>query len=323
MMKKVTLAATIVVLAFALFRSMFFTVDETQCAIVTTFGKPVRTIASAGANWKLPAPVQSVLYFDKRLQVFDPRPVETFTLDRKNLVVDNFACWEIAEPQLFLAKVGSFAGAENSLGALLSSEMSAELGKHELSDLLSTEAEEIKLDAIVDAVTGRCAETAERDYGMRVIRTGIKRINLPPENKQSVYERMRAEREQKARAYRAEGQEQAAIIRAETDLERRQILAAAYKEAQTLKGEGDAEAMRIYAEAYEQAPEFYRFMRTLSSYKDILKQDTTLVLSADSDLLGLLSDFDPEAIVPRTTEPQGEPQEPPLPPAEVGEPINE
>ena len=180
---------------------------------------------------------------------------------------------------------------------LLGSESSTELGQHALSDLLSTDPEEIKLAAIVETVTERCARAAEKDYGIRVLDTGIKRINLPPENKESVYERMRAEREQKAREYRAEGQEQATIIRAKTDLEKRQLLAAAYKEAQAKKGEGDAEALRIYADAYEQAPAFYKFMRTLASYKALLKADTTVLMSSDSELLRLLTDFDPAAIL--------------------------
>jgi modulator of FtsH protease HflC len=295
-MKRLVTLLTLGLVAFAILRSSFFMVDETNYAIVTTFGKPVRTITEAGPGWKLPAPFQSVLLFDKRLQIFDPRPTETFTKDKKNLVVDSFACWRIAEPQVFLSKAGSISGAENSLAALLASEMSSELGKHELSDLLSINPEDVKLDRIVGAVTERCAETAGKDYGIRVVRTGIKRINLPPENKQSVYERMRAEREQKAREYRAEGQKEATIIRARTDLEKRQILSAAYKEAQTLKGEGDAEALRIYAEACDQAPDFYRFIRTLTAYKEILNRDTTLVLSADSDLMRLLTDFDADTV---------------------------
>ncbi len=316
-MKKFVTLLTAGILVFAMVRSAFFMVDETEYAIVTTFGKPVRTIETAGPNWKFPSPIQSVLRFDKRLQIFDPRATETFTLDRKNLVVDSFALWEVAEPQRFLAKVGSFAGAENSLAVLLASEMSAELGRHELSDLLSTEEADIKLDEIVERVTARCTQTADTDYGIRIVRTGIKRINLPPENKESVYLRMRAEREQKARAYRAEGQEQATIIRAKTDMERREILAAAYKEAQTLKGEGDAAALRIYADAYEQAPAFYKFMRTLDAYKAILKRDTTMVLSTDSELLRLLTDFEAGRVaadvVPRDAAPAEDAAVPQLP----------
>lgn len=276
----------------ALIRSVFFMVNETQYAIATTFGKPVRTITDAGLYVKWPNPIQAVQYFDNRLQIFDPQPSEAFTLDRKNLVVDAFLLWEIEEPLRFLSKVGSITGAESSLAALLTSEISAELGKHELSDLLSAETEEIKMGEIIDIVTVRCATAAEKDYGIRVISAGVKRLNLPPENKESVYERMRAERDQKAREYRAEGQEQATVIRAKTDLEKRQILAEAYQEAQTTKGEGDAEALKIYSEAYAEDPRFYKFMRTLDSYKNILKSDTTVLMSSDAELMKLLLDFD-------------------------------
>jgi len=235
-MKRLVTLVIVVTVLVTLLRSVFFVVSETEYVIATTFGKPVRTIMDAGLYAKWPSPIQSVQYFDNRLQIFDPQPTEAFTLDRKNLVIDAFLLWEIEEPLRFLSKVGSIVGAESSLAALLTSEISAELGQHELSNLLSVEAEAIKMDEIMDTVTNRCADAAEKDYGIRVIRAGIKRINLPPENKESVYERMRAEREQKAREYRAEGQEQATVIRAKTDLEKRQILAEAYQEAQVTKG---------------------------------------------------------------------------------------
>jgi modulator of FtsH protease HflC len=296
MKRLVTLVIVVAVLVTVL-RSVFFVVSETEYVIATTFGKPVRTIMDAGLYAKWPSPIQSVQYFDNRLQIFDPQPTEAFTLDRKNLVIDAFLLWEIEEPLRFLSKVGSIVGAESSLAALLTSEISAELGQHELSNLLSVEAEAIKMDEIMDTVTNRCADAAEKDYGIRVIRAGIKRINLPPENKESVYERMRAEREQKAREYRAEGQEQATVIRAKTDLEKRQILAEAYQQAQVTKGEGDAEALRIYADAYGEDPAFYKFMRTLDSYKNILKSDTTVLMSSDSELMKLLLDFDSSTIL--------------------------
>lgn len=314
--RKILVVVTVLAVLAAAARSSFFAVDETQFAIVTTFGKPVRTIAAPGPNLKWPAPFQSVLFFDKRLQIFDPRPNEMFTLDRKNLVVDSYVCWRIADPMRFLTKVASPAGAENSLAVVLSSELSSELGKHELSDLFSTNAQEVKLEAIMAAVTERCAAVAEKDYGVKVACVGIKRVNLPKENKESVYERMRAEREQKAREYRAEGQEEATIIRAKTDLEKRQILSEAYKEAQTLKGEGDAEALRIYAAAYDQAPEFYQFMRTMKAYEDVLDTDTTVVLSADSAFLRLLTDFDPATVaVTKSPEPASIEPVVPEPPA--------
>lgn len=286
--------AGVVALALLGFLSLF-TVDETEYAIVTTLGKPVKTIVEPGLYWKLPPPAQTVLRFDNRLQVFDPRPTENFTLDRKNLVVDSYACWQIADPNRFLEKTQTMAGAENSLAVLVASQLSAELGAHELSAVVSVEEEEVQLDAIMAAVTERCREIALKDYGIEVADVGIKRVNLPEENKQSVYQRMRAEREQKAKEYRAEGEEQAMIIRADTDKQQREILSVAYKEAQEIKGEGEAEAIRLYAAAYSQDPEFYKFMRTLTAYEKILTKDTTLVMSSESEFLKILSDFDSTA----------------------------
>ncbi len=295
-MKRIIPIAMLLVVVLTVLSTACFTVDETQFAIVTTFGKPVRTITTPGLNFKWPSPVQSVLRFDKRVQIFDPRPNENFTLDRKNLVIDTFACWRIAKPEIFLKKMGTIAGAENNLAALVSSQISSELGKHELSDILSIDPEKVQLDEMMNTVTQACRTAARQDYGIEVIDVRIKRINLPDENKESVYKRMRAERDQKAKEYRATGKEQAMSIQAKTDLEKRSILSEAYKKAQQIKGEGDAEAVRIYNEAYNKDKRFYEFMRTLESYKKILTNDTTLVMSADTNLLKMLSNFEPDEI---------------------------
>ncbi len=305
-MKRALLIIAILLLAGLVLRSSVFTVDETQYAIVTTFGKPGAPITEPGFQWKLPAPAQTVLRFDKRLQVFDPRPSENLTLDRKNLVVDSFACWRIADAHRFLVKVGTAAGAENSLAMLVASELSAELGKHELSDLVSVNEDEVKLTEIMDAVTARCRDAALEDYGIEVVDVRIKRINLPYENKEAVYERMRAERDQKAKEYRAAGEEQATIIRAKTESEKRAILSEAYKEAQRIKGEGDAQAIEIQSRAFSQDPEFYKFMRTLSSYEKVLGTNTTMVMSSQAEFLRLLTEFDPADLAAKTSAPTGD-----------------
>ena len=320
-MKRTLWILILLVVLGLMLRSMVFTVDMTQYAIVTRFGAPIRTLMDAGLYWKLPTPAETVIRFDRRLQIFDPQPTENFTLDRKNLVVDSFACWRIPENQeavaKFLRKVGTMAGAENSLAVLVASELGTELGKHDLTELVSVNEDEVKLTEIMAAVTERCRVAALGDYGIDVLDVRIKRINLPYENKRSVYERMRAEREQKAKEYRAEGEEQATKIRADTDFEKRQILSNAYKEAQRIKGEGDAEAIRIYAEAYDADPEFYKFMRTLASYRKILNEQTTLVLSSDSDLLKLLTDFESHAGPQKAV---ARPRKPPEKPRKVGAP---
>ena len=140
-------------------------------------------------------------------------------------------------------------------------------------DLLSTSADESALDR----------------YGIAVLDVRFKRLNLPEQNKQSVYARMRAERERIARQYRAEGEEQALKIRADAERQREEILSAAYKQAEAIKGEGDAGATRIYGHAYSRNPNFYKLVRTLEAYKKILDDRTTAILSSDSELLRLLT----------------------------------
>jgi len=292
-MKRYIITAAAVGIPLLIAVTCLFSVNETEYAIVTTFGRPTRVVLEPGLNLKLPSPIQIVLRLDKRLQLFDAQPSEYLTQDRKNLVVDSYACWRIEDPQQFLVKVGTVAGAENSLRMILASELNSELGKYELSDLLSEIPEQVKLGEITSTVRNRCRTAASSDYGIEVVDVGIRRLNLPYQNKESVYERMRAEREQKAKQYRAEGEEQATAIRSKTEFEKRSILSQAYKEAQAIKGRGDAEALRIYAAAYRENPDFYEFFRTLSAYGKILGKDTTVVMSADNNLLKLLTDFDP------------------------------
>ena len=142
---------------------------------------------------------------------------------------------------------------------------------------------------MLDALSTRADLTALEQYGIRVVDVRIKRLNLPEQNKQSVFARMRAERERIAMQYRAEGEEQALVIRANADREKEVILSAAYKDAEKIRGEGDAEATRIYGQAYSQNPRFYKLVRTLDSYKKVLDDKTTIILNSDSALLKVLT----------------------------------
>lgn len=142
---------------------------------------------------------------------------------------------------------------------------------------------------MLDLLTSDADRAAVAQYGIRVIDVRIKRLNLPEQNKQSVFARMRAERERIALQYRAEGEEQALTIRANAEREKEEILSAAYREAEKIRGEGDAEATRIYGKAYSKNPEFYKLIRTLESYKKVLDDKTTIILSSDSQLLKVLT----------------------------------
>lgn len=264
----------------------FFPVRETEFVLVTQFGRPVRTITDAGLHTKWP--FQTAIYFDRRLRVYNPRPSEFLTRDKKNVVMENYVVWRIEDPERFVETVGDAIAAEMRLHDIIWSGLSAALGTHDLDSLVSTEPDRVETSAVLDQLTSAAGRAALEQYGINVVDVRIKRLNLPDQNKQSVYARMRAERERIARQYRAEGEEQALSIRAEADRQREEILSAAYKQAESMRGQGDAESTRIYGQAYSRNPGFYKLLRTLESYRKVMDDKTTAILSSDSELLKIM-----------------------------------
>jgi len=264
----------------------FFSVRETEFALITQFGKPVRTVTDAGLHVKWF--FQSATYFDRRLRVYDPRPSEFLTRDKKNLVIESYVAWRIRDPKHFVETVGDPVSAEMRLHDIVWSGLSAVLGTHDLDSIVAPSAASVQAESFLDQLTAATGSSALSQYGIEIVDVRIKRLNLPEQNKQTVYARMRAERERIARQYRAEGEEQALRIRADADRQRDEILSAAYKEAERTRGEGDAAATRTYSQAYSRNPKFYKLVRTLESYKKILDDKTTAILSSDSELLKVL-----------------------------------
>jgi membrane protease subunit HflC len=264
----------------------FFSVRETEFVLVTQFGRPVRTVTEAGLNVKWP--FQTAIYFDHRLRAYNPRPSEFLTRDKKNVVIENYVVWKIQDPNRFVETVGDATAAEMRLHDIIWSGLSAALGTHDLDSLVGTEPARVQTAAMLDDLTALTGRAALEQYGISVVDVRIKRLNLPEQNKQSVYARMRAERQRIARQYRAEGEEQALSIRADADRQKEEILSLAYKQAENIKGQGDAESTRIYGQAYSKNPGFYKLVRTLESYKKVLDDKTTAILSSDSELLKVL-----------------------------------
>ena len=282
--RKPLIGVVVLVLAW----SALFTVRETEFALVTQFGKPIRTVTDAGLNLKVPL-LHQVQLFDRRLRVYNPPRSEFLTRDKKNLSIDTYALWQIADPQAFVQAVGNERAAEMRLHDLVWSGLAATIANLDLEEIVSTSPGLVKTEQVLDKLAERSGTAALGEYGIRIADVRLKRLNLPEQNKQSVYARMRAERERIARQYRAEGEEQALRIRAEADREKEEILAKAYKEAETTKGEGDAAAARVYGAAYSRNQSFYKLTRTLETYRKALDEDTTVILSADSELLRLLT----------------------------------
>ncbi len=277
-----------VVVAVAIAR-LFFVVDETEYAVITRFGAPVHEIMTPGLYLK--APWDNTVRIDARLRAYDPGPAPANTRDKKVLQVDNYVCWRVAEPKRFIQTVqADETMAKQRLLDLVRSEMNAELGKLDLSNVIAIDPDELMLEEVTQNVTQRCAKAALANFGIEILDVGIKRLVFPEQNLESVYARMRAERQRMAKKYRAEGQEEAERIRAEADKERDRILSEAYRLAETTKGEGEAEATRTYAAAHSADPGFYKMVRTLQAYETMFGKDTTVVLSADSELLRLLTE---------------------------------
>jgi membrane protease subunit HflC len=258
-----------------------FTIGEWEQGLLLQFGSPRRILQEPGLYFKLPF-VQTLVRLDKRVLSTDARTAEYLTLDKKRVLVDHVSRWRIRDPLEFYRSIRDQQRAWARLDDLISARLRQETAKHNFLDFVREKREDI-----MAVVTKDTKETAN-SFGIEVLDVRIKRLDLPQEVQASVFARMRAERERIAKRYRAEGDERAREIRANADREREIIVATAYETSQKLSGEGDAQAAAIYAQAFGQDPEFYAFLRRLQAYEKILSNDTTLVLSPDSELLRFL-----------------------------------
>lgn len=264
-----------------LYGSMF-TVDMTQHAIVLQMQAYKKTISEPGLYFKIPL-IQDVTYYSKQLLVSDAEPAELITLDKKNLQIDNYSMWRIVDPLQFLKTVRTVRAASSRLDDIINSELRGELSRHNMVDVVSKTREEI-----MKAVAVESAKKVA-DMGIQIIDVRIKRADLPAKIADSVFNRMRTERQRIAKEYRSEGKEEATKIRAETDKEKVIILAEAYRKEQETRGDGDGQATNIYADAFQQDPKFYSFIRSMQAYKNSFKSDTTFLLSENSDFLEFLN----------------------------------
>lgn len=271
----------IAVLALLFLYGGVMIVDETEQVVIVQMGKPVRNITSPGLNFKIPF-IQSATVFEKRLLEYDSAPNTILTQDKKNLTLDNYAQWRILEPLKFMQTMRTQALAQSRLDDIIYSSLRVQLGTHLMHEIVST-----MRDSLMHKVTMNANETAN-EYGIEIVDVRIKRADLPRENEQAVFDRMKAERQRMAKQFRSEGEEEAVKIRAETDKDREIILADAYKQAQEIRGQGEAAAIKIYAKAFQRDPDFYEFVRTMEAYEEIFDEKTKLVLTPESEFLRYL-----------------------------------
>lgn len=282
-LKKYTVAGVIIVFLFllgALIFSNLFIVQQNEYKVVRQFGEVTRVIDQPGLNYKLPF-IQSVSTLPKFLLIYDVPPAEINTLDKKRIMVDNYAIWRIENPKLMIENARAVSVVEGRLGDIIYSNIRTELGKLNYDEIINSEKS--VRGSFNETVRDEVNKLLEREnYGIRVVDVRMKRTDLPESNEQSVFNRMISERESTAQLYLSQGDAAATKIKAETDRQVKEMLATANAEAKKIIGEGEQEAARIYNQSYGKDPEFYSMYRTLESYKTTLQGEPVMIIPINS-----------------------------------------
>lgn len=263
----------------------FFVVDETELAIKFRLGEIVKTDYEPGLYFKLPF-VNNVRKFDSRILTLDAQPERYLTFEKKNVIVDAFIKWRISDvANYYTTMAGSERNAGQRLSQVIKNGLRDEFGKRTIQEAISGERSQI-----MNVITAQIEEQT-REFGIEVVDVRIKRIELPPEVSDSVYQRMEAERSRVAKDLRSRGAEAAERIRADADRQRTVILAEAYRDAEGLRGEGDARSAEIYASAFNKDAEFYELYRSLNAYKNVFSSEgDVLVLDPTSEFFKYFKD---------------------------------
>ena len=281
-MNKLGLAVSTVVLALVAFASTLFVVDQRQYGVLYSFGQIKEVITEPGLRFKLPQPFQNVVFLDRRVLTLDsPETGSIQTAEKKNLVVDWLVKWRIADARQFIRNNSggtNISTAEARLTSVVQDALNSEVTKRTVKDVLSTDR-----DKIMQGVQQRLVDDA-KTFGIEIVDVRIKRVDFPPSVADSVYQRMKSERQQVANELRSTGGAEGEKIRADADRQREVLIAEAYRDAQKIKGEGDAKASALYADAFGRDPQFAQFYRSLDAYRASFRNKTdVMVVDPSSD----------------------------------------
>jgi len=293
MQKRIRVTIGLGVVILLLISACMYQLREGSVAVITRLGRPHRTELNAGLHLRYPWPIENVYRFDNRKRVLETSFTETLTRERKNVILLNYAVWDINDPLKFLQALHGAADlqiAEMLLDGIITDAKNAVMGNYDLSALVSTNEEDLNLAAIEQDIHTLVAQAAEEQLGVNVYEVAILRLALPQDNIARVFEQMRSERGQYAQRFRSEGERIASDIRSATDLEAEEILAEAEETAAGIRSQADAQAASVYAAAHSQDPQFYRFLRSLEALEAILGENATLVLDTESAPFDLLEE---------------------------------
>lgn len=262
----------------------FYIVNEYERAVVLRFGALVNPDVEPGMHVKIPF-ADKVRIFDGRILTSDASAESYYTVENKRLIVDSYAKWRIKDVEMYYkATGGEEVVADNRLASRIADGLRNQVGRRTLHEVVAGER-----DKLMEDLTRDMNKTAMEVLGVEVIDIRVKRIDLPEDVSESVFDRMAADREKEAREYRAIGREQAEVIRADADRQQTVLLANAYRDAELLRGDGDARAAAIFADAFNQNPEFFAFVRSLEAYKRSFNSSSDLmVVDPSSDFFEYL-----------------------------------
>ena len=255
--------------------SCLFIVDQRQFALVFALGEIKKVVNEPGLYFKLPQPLQNIIYLEKRTLTIDTPDADRFiTKEKQNVVVDTYVKWRIDDAKLFYTSVaGRVASANDRISRALRDGLNNEIATRTVNDVISGEREEV-----MESVTRRVAEDATQ-IGVRIVDVRLRKVEFADEIRDSVFRRMESERKAIASERRSEGAAEAEKIRANADRQRVGLLAQAYKQAQDIKGIGDAKAASAYADAFGEDPEFAEFYRSLKAYRESFKGGSDLIIT--------------------------------------------
>lgn len=269
-----------VLLAIITAVSTLFVVDQREFAVVYALGEIKEVISEPGLKVKLPAPLQNVVFLDRRIQTLDsPESRPIFTAEKKSLVIDWLVKWRVVEPKQFIRNNGvNLRNAENRLSPIVQAALNEEVTKRTVGAMLSAEREKV-----MQGVIKRLVDDA-KSFGIEVVDVRIKRVDFAVNITESVYRRMESERKRVANELRSTGGADGEKIRADADRQREIIVAEAYRDAQKLKGDGDAKASALYADAFGKDPQFAQFYRSLEAYRSTFRSKSdVMVLDPSSE----------------------------------------
>ena len=278
MKRSYTAILIIILIAFFVVIQSVFIVDETNTAIVTRFGEPIKTSTSPGLVFKIPF-IDQVRKFEKRLLIFDAPPDSLLTSDKKRLVIDIYARGKIVDPLLFFKTTRNETLAASRAIDIISSELRREIASDLQTEIIKTNREQIMNNVKAEA------NPKIREFGIELVDVRIKRADFPEEIAESIYGRMQAERKRKADKERAEAAEVDLTVRSEVDKDAAIIKAKADQEAKIIVGNAEAEAIKILSDAHSRNPEFYQFLRQLETYENSFNANTTIIIPKDSNIL--------------------------------------